>query len=111
MALETLDLSNNELSTLPAEFGNLISLKFLDLQYNQLTGTIPEGLGRLVNLIHLCLSDNYLSGNIPVSFTNLINLEDYNSTAIFFLICAYGKIQEKFNSLIFSRIYRKIVFI
>jgi len=34
--LQTLDLSYNQLSSLPAEIGNLINLRTLELQKNQL---------------------------------------------------------------------------
>ena len=44
-ALESLDLSYNELSDpVPPELGNLPNLKRLNLSYNRLTGCIPEGL-------------------------------------------------------------------
>ena len=49
-ALETLDLSYNELSDpVPPEFGNLPNLKRLNLSYNRLSGCIPEGLREKVH--------------------------------------------------------------
>ena len=44
-ALESLDLSYNELSDpVPPELGNLPNLKRLNLSYNRLRGCIPVGL-------------------------------------------------------------------
>ena len=61
--------------TIPAELGDLESLKQLLLNNNGLTGTIPAELGNLVNLEQLFLNDNELSGTIPAELENLANLD------------------------------------
>ena len=49
-ALESLDLSYNELSDpVPSELGNLPNLKRLNLSYNRLSGCVPEGLREKVH--------------------------------------------------------------
>ncbi len=49
-ALESLDLSYNELSDpVPSELGNLPNLKRLYLSYNRLSGCVPEGLREKVH--------------------------------------------------------------
>ncbi|XP_027165627.1 MDIS1-interacting receptor like kinase 2-like [Coffea eugenioides] len=45
--------------------GYLISLQFLMLYRNNLTGAIPKSLGNLTNLTHLYLYENQLSSPIP----------------------------------------------
>ncbi|KAL1103243.1 hypothetical protein V6Z11_D05G425600 [Gossypium hirsutum] len=60
---------------LPHSMGNLVSLKFLDLSYSNLSGTVPRSLGNLLQLTHLDLSGNQFSGQIPSSILNLTQLE------------------------------------
>ncbi|KAG4150129.1 hypothetical protein ERO13_D05G376366v2 [Gossypium hirsutum] len=60
---------------LPGSMGNLVSLKFLDLSYSNLSGTVPRSLGNLLQLTHLDLSGNQFSGQIPSSILNLTQLE------------------------------------
>ena len=55
-ALVQLYISNNQLISLPENFGDLESLYILDLGYNQLTGEIPIEIGNLTNLTFLNLS-------------------------------------------------------
>ena len=47
------------------EFGQLTSLQWLQLSFNQLSGSIPKELGQLASLQDLELDDNQLSGSIP----------------------------------------------
>ncbi|NES68255.1 MAG: leucine-rich repeat protein [Okeania sp. SIO2D1] len=74
--LEWLDLSNNQLTKIPAElFANLIELRQLDLSHNQLT-TIPESITkRLYDLKRLNLSHNQFTA-IPESITNFDDLTE-----------------------------------
>uniref|UniRef100_A0A1A7XUC2 Leucine-rich repeat-containing protein 59 n=1 Tax=Iconisemion striatum TaxID=60296 RepID=A0A1A7XUC2_9TELE len=67
------DMSCNNIISLPPEFCSLIHLVKLDLSKNQLTG-LPDDLGNLVNLQHLDLYNNKLTV-LPVSFSQLRNLK------------------------------------
>ncbi|XP_010926236.1 probable inactive receptor kinase At5g10020 [Elaeis guineensis] len=96
--LESLDLSNNLLSTsLPPEIGNMQRLKLLDLGNNTLSGELPSELSKLGGLEFLDLSFNNFKGRIPdmlqpglkvlnVSYNNLSgtvpqNLQRFPSTS------------------------------
>ncbi|KAG7491759.1 hypothetical protein MATL_G00007110 [Megalops atlanticus] len=68
-----LDLSCNNLTTLPPEFCSLTHLVKLDLSKNQLV-SLPAEVGRLVTLQHLDLYNNKLT-SLPVSFSQLRNLK------------------------------------
>ena len=61
--------------SIPAEFGNLDSLKTLNLTYNDLTGPIPATLGNLTGLDNLWLTGNRLTGPIPAALGNMTGLE------------------------------------
>ncbi|XP_042303847.1 leucine-rich repeat-containing protein 59 [Sceloporus undulatus] len=68
-----LDLSCNNLTTLPSDFCSLTHLVKLDLSKNQLQ-QLPSDFGRLINLQHLDLLNNRLA-TLPVSFAQLKNLK------------------------------------
>ncbi len=71
--LTTLDLSFNRLTGAPqAEIRQLQALKALDLSDNQLTG-LPAELGQLKNLETLDVSNNKLTG-LPLELGNLTQL-------------------------------------
>ncbi len=95
--LEFLDLSGNDLGSLPAELGHmsalrhlrlsniglteippvlfkLVDLEYLDLSGNQLQGEIPSELARLTKLRSLDLSSNDYQGEIPSELADLRNL-------------------------------------
>ncbi|GFT70305.1 leucine-rich repeat-containing protein 59 [Nephila pilipes] len=57
--LVKIDLSKNKLSELPANFGNLVNLQHLDLYGNQIT-TLPVSFYKLKNLRWLDLKNNPL---------------------------------------------------
>ncbi|KFO78454.1 Leucine-rich repeat-containing protein 59, partial [Cuculus canorus] len=68
-----LDLSCNNLVSLPSDFCSLSHLVKLDLSKNRLQ-QLPLDFGRLVNLQHLDLLNNRLV-TLPVSFAQLKNLK------------------------------------
>jgi len=74
-ALTELLLGRNQLSgTIPAELGNLRSLRFLHLFDNRLGGAIPATLGNLTNLAELIANHNQLTGAIPAELGDLASL-------------------------------------
>ena len=75
-SLRNLNLALNDLTgEIPPELGNLASLEWLWLGYNFLTGEIPSELGDLANLRRLKLEYNFLTGEIPPELGGLANLE------------------------------------
>ena len=62
--------------SIPAELGNLMSLKGLALNINELTGSIPSELGNLQDLELLWLFGNALTGPIPSELGDLHGLKD-----------------------------------
>jgi len=81
-SLRNLILRQNKLSgTLPASLGALTQLTNLDLGNNLLTGNLPPGWAALTSLKSLYLYTNQLSGSIPVWLDDLIALEVLNLSA------------------------------
>jgi leucine-rich repeat protein SHOC2 len=70
--LTGLDLSDNQLNSLPKNIAYLSSLTSLDLHNNQLN-TLPDSIGEISNLIWILLDNNKLS-ILPESIGNLRNL-------------------------------------
>jgi internalin A len=66
-SLNVLNLSENDLITLPAEVSNLLSLTRLDLRANVLT-TLPNSLSELKSLAAIEIGDNTLITIPPVIF-------------------------------------------
>ena len=71
-----INLSNNQLESLPVEIGNLVALTILDLSNNQLQA-LPVEIGNLVALTMLYLSSNQLQA-LPVEIGNLVALTTLN---------------------------------
>ena len=77
--LETLDVAHNQLSgRIPAELGDLSSLRSLNLSGNRLYGEIPPEVGRLASLELLDLAGNDLTGEVPAELGNLSSLQRLN---------------------------------
>ncbi|KAM7012999.1 leucine-rich repeat-containing protein 40 [Tautogolabrus adspersus] len=74
--LQQLRLSHNQLKALPVEVCTLKNLRSLTLQQNQLE-SLPEDLGILENLTELDLSNNNLKG-LPSSLGHLTCLQKLN---------------------------------
>ena len=74
-ALEKLTLFGQLTGAIPAELGDLINLKLLNLSGNRFTGGIPSELGSLDNLESLTLSSSELTGSIPSELSNLASLK------------------------------------
>ena len=73
--LTKLNLSNNQLTTIPPQLFTLFNLTYLNLENNELSGEIPEELSNLTNLAELYLNDNTsLTGALPQSLTELTKL-------------------------------------
>ncbi|XP_074333177.1 receptor-like protein 6 [Apium graveolens] len=71
----TIDLSKNNFEGKISEYtGNLLSLRFLNLSHNHLTGHIPPSIANLTVLESLDLSSNQLEGEIPLQLTGLYSL-------------------------------------
>ena len=65
----SLTLEGNQLTSLPAEIGQLASLESLTLDHNQLT-SLPAEIGQLASLKHLYLGDNQLT-SVPAAIREL----------------------------------------
>jgi Leucine-rich repeat (LRR) protein len=71
----SLNISNNNLTILPPEIGDLINLQRFYCFQNKLT-TLPLEIGNLINLHILCCSKNNLI-TLPSTIGNLINLQRF----------------------------------
>ena len=83
-SLESLDLSNNELTVLPADaFSGFIALRTLDLSSNKFSKINGDAFSRLRSLLSLDLSDNAISSIngtfIGLSKLNTLDLSAYPS--------------------------------
>ncbi|KAJ9683270.1 hypothetical protein PVL29_019030 [Vitis rotundifolia] len=76
--VNSIDLSDNNLSGKLPEIRNLSRLGTLNLSINHFTGNIPEDIGSLSQLETLDLSRNQLSGPIPPSMISLTSLNHLN---------------------------------
>ncbi|KAF4390098.1 hypothetical protein CsatB_013829 [Cannabis sativa] len=72
--LQTLDLSNNKITGLPADLWSLNSLKSLNLSSNKISGPLPNDIGNFGLLESFDISSNDFSGKIPETIGSLLSL-------------------------------------
>lgn len=74
--IKELDLGYNNISgTIPDELYTLTKLEYLFLESTNLDGSLSEDLGNLTSLREVAISLTNISGSIPSSITNLVNLD------------------------------------
>lgn len=73
--LQTLDLSNNNITGLPSDFWSLGSLKSLNLSFNQISGSLSSNIGNFGSLEVIDVSGNNFSGEIPAAIGSLQSLQ------------------------------------
>ncbi|KAK9943446.1 hypothetical protein M0R45_009053 [Rubus argutus] len=80
-SLQSLDVSENHLTTIPSGFvkgcGNIHGLNLLNFSFNNLEGSLPNFVGFAV-LESLDLSHNKLSGSIGLELDGLVGLRNLN---------------------------------
>jgi|GEM_PF-7000430 len=75
-SLITLDVSHNQISSLPSQIGQLTRLESLNVSYNKLSGALPGEI-RKMSLKSLDASYNSLTG-VPAEIGQLSNLKTIN---------------------------------
>lgn len=81
--LTILDLSHNNLATLPFGFTNLTKLNYLDISRNNISGNVKP-ISFLHSLNHLDVSNNSMNGTFPCDFPPLGNLKFLNISFNYF---------------------------
>ncbi|OBQ31054.1 MAG: hypothetical protein AN483_02530 [Aphanizomenon flos-aquae MDT14a] len=71
--LQSLDISDNQISSLPPEIVQLTNLQFLNISGNQISN-LPREIGQITNLQSLYISGNQIS-NLPPEIVQLTNLQ------------------------------------
>jgi hypothetical protein len=85
-SLRFLDLEDNQLQgSIPTEFGALTALESLFLETNRLEGSLPSELGRLEALQQFLVYDNRLTGTIPNEYQNWMTNNTTNHNLEVFL--------------------------
>ncbi|KAK7304804.1 hypothetical protein VNO77_42693 [Canavalia gladiata] len=72
--LQSLDLSNNNITGLPSDFWSFSLLKRLNLSSNQIPGSLTNNIGNFGLLEVFDLSSNNFSGKIPEAVSSLVSL-------------------------------------
>jgi Leucine-rich repeat (LRR) protein len=66
ISLVEVDLGNNQLTSIPDDFGCNSSLELLSVAHNQLEGNLPKGLGVNSSMAGLDMNDNRFTGDISI---------------------------------------------
>lgn len=94
--VEILDLSHNQIATIPPEIAHLDNLRYLYLTNNQIT-TLPSEIGNLTNLEYLNVYGNGLT-SLPESIEDLNSLEilnlSYNNLTTLFPVYFLSQLKE-----------------
>ncbi len=86
-ALEELDLSYNELTTLPPELASCGMIQMLNLRNNCIEGCLPHTIGLVESLVHIDISFNPVD-EVPRSMIglNMMEVREYG------LCCMFGRL-------------------
>jgi internalin A len=100
-ALQSLDISENQLTALPESLSQLTALQSLNLSSNQLTA-LPESLGQLTALQSLDLSNNLLTAlpELLGQLTELKSLDLYTNKLVHLAECVVEL--KQLNSLMLA---------
>ena len=71
--IKVLRLSNNEITSLPSEIGQLVNIEELYVDHNKLTGSLPGEIRKMENLLILDASHNNMTG-VPAEIGQLKKL-------------------------------------
>jgi len=74
--IRTVDLTDNDVSTIPADIQHMLAVENLLLSGNRLTA-LPREIGQLRGLVQLQLAGNYIQA-LPEELCTLVNLEVLN---------------------------------
>lgn len=101
LAIDTLNLADNQLTAFPTVLRRAAALKTLDLTRNAVAGSVPQWLCQHSALHHLYLGDNQLTGAVhewltvdaaDVSELRVLTLDD-NPVSIFITLYSYGQLK------------------
>ena len=72
--LTSLSINNTSMTSLPDVFGDMKSLKQVNIRHNdKMTGPLPGSLGSCTNLEYVILYSNSFTGSIPASWASIVN--------------------------------------
>lgn len=107
--LTVLDLSHNDLGTLPPSFSNLTNLQHLDISSCKVSGSLKP-LSFLRKLTHLDVSNNNIIGTFPLDFPPLSNLKYLNVSYNNFTGAVAPESYQKFGKTAFVHAGKDLTF-